>query len=61
MNSYGNLFSDELTNQMIDEEGFKMSQCQISIYYKYAPDGSKLVVFSYFDDCVYCYTYEELG
>ena len=31
------------------------------IYYKYAPDGSKIVVLSYFDDCVYWYTNEDLG
>ena len=43
------------------EAGFKQSQCQISIYYKYAPDGSKSVVLSYVDDCVYRYTSEELG
>ena len=30
----------------------------MSIYYKYAPDGSKIVVLSYVDDCVYWYTYE---
>ena len=28
------------------------------IYYKYASDGSKIVVLSYVDDCVYCYTSE---
>ena len=33
----------------------------MSIYYKYAPDGSKIVVSSYFDDCVYWYTNEDLG
>ena len=33
----------------------------MSIYYKYAPDGSKIVVLSYVDDCVYCYTNEDLG
>ena len=33
----------------------------MSIYYKYATDGSNLVVLSYVDDCVYWYTYEELG
>ena len=38
-----------------------LSQCQISIYYKYAPDGSKIVVLSYVDDCVYWYTNEDLG
>ena len=53
MINYGNLFSDELTNWMIDEVGFRQSQCQMSIYYKYAPDGYKLVVLSYFGDCVY--------
>ena len=31
------------------------------IYYKYAPDGSKIVVLSYVDDCVYWYTHEDLG
>ena len=33
----------------------------MSIYYKYAPDGSMLVVLYYVDDCVYWYTSEELG
>ena len=33
----------------------------MSIYYKYAPDGSKMVVLSYVDDCVYWYTNEDLG
>ena len=33
----------------------------MSIYYKYAPDGSKIVVLSYVDDCVYWYTHEDLG
>ena len=37
------------------------SQCQMSICYKYAPDGSKIVVLSYVDDCVYWYTNEDLG
>ena len=31
------------------------------IYYKYAPDGSKIVVLSYVNDFVYCYTNEDLG
>ena len=30
------------------------------IYYKYAPDGSKIVVLSYVDDCVYWYKNEDL-
>ena len=33
----------------------------MSIYYKYAPNGYKIVVFSYVDDCVYCYTNEDIG
>ena len=33
----------------------------MSIYNKYAPDGSKIVVLSYVDDCVYWYTNEALG
>ena len=33
----------------------------MSIYYKYAPDGSKIVVLSYVDDCVYWDTNEDLG
>ena len=33
----------------------------MSIYYKYAPDGSKCFVLSYGDDCVYWYTNEDLG
>ena len=33
----------------------------MSIYYKYALDGSKNVVLSYVDDCVYWYTNEDLG
>ena len=33
----------------------------MSIYYNYAPDGSKFVVLYYVDDCVYWYTNEYLG
>ena len=33
----------------------------MSIYYKYAPDGSNNVVLSYVHDCVYWYTYEAPG
>ena len=32
----------------------------MSIYYKYAPDGSKIFVLSYVDDCVYWYTNEDI-
>ena len=33
----------------------------MSIYYKYAPYGSKIVVLSYVDYCVYWYISEALG
>ena len=33
----------------------------MSIYYKYSPYGTKIVVLSYVDDCVYWYTSEALG
>ena len=56
----GKLFADELTEWLI-KEGFVQSRCQMSILYKYAPDGSKIVVLYYVDDCVYCYTNEDLG
>ena len=31
----------------------------MSIYYQYAPYGSKIVVLSYVDNCVYCHTNED--
>ena len=52
MTNYEKLFADEWTEWLI-EAGFIQSQCKMSIYYKYAPDGSKIVVLSYVDDCVY--------
>ena len=55
----GNLFADELTEWLI-ESGFIKYQFQISIYYKYAPDGTKIVALSYVDDCVYWYKSEAL-
>ena len=51
MTNYGKLFADELT-EWLKKEDFVQSQCQMSIYYKYEPDGSKIVVLSYVDDCV---------
>ena len=33
----------------------------MSIYYKYEPDRSKIVVLSYVNDCVYWYTNEDIG
>ena len=56
----GKLFAGELTERLL-EAGFMQSQCQMSIYYKYAPDGSKTVVLSYVYDFVYWYTSEALG
>ena len=56
----GKLFSDVLTKWLL-EAGFVQSQCQMSIYYKYTLDGTKIVVLSYVYDSVYCYTYEVLG
>ena len=32
----------------------------MSICYKYAPDGSNLVVLDYVDGCIYLYTSEEI-
>ena len=57
---YGKLFDNELTEWLL-EAVFIRYQCQISIYYKYAPDETKIVVSSYGDDCVYWYNYEALG
>ena len=57
MTNSGKLFADELTEWLI-EVGFIKSKCHMYIYYKYARDGSKIVVLSYVDDCVYWYTNE---
>ena len=43
------------------EAVFIQSQCQMSIYYKYAPYGTKIAILYYVDDCVYWYTSEALG
>ena len=58
--NYGKLFADKLTYLLINEPGFKKSQCQMYIYYNYAPDGN-IFVLSYVDDCVYWYTPEDNG
>ena len=60
MTKSGKLFSDELTEWLLETD-FIQSQCQMSIYYKYAPYGSRIVVLSYVDDCVYWYTNEDIG
>ena len=43
------LFAYELTAWLL-EAGFIQSQCQMSMYYKYEPDGSQIVVLSYADE-----------
>ena len=60
MTNYGKLFADKLTEWLL-EAGFIQSQFQMSICYKYAPNGSKFFVLSYVDDCVYWYTNEDIG
>ena len=40
MTNSGKLFSDELTEWLLESDFIKY-QYQMSIYYKYAPDGSK--------------------
>ena len=60
MTNSGKLFADELTEWLL-EAVLIQYQCQISIYYKYAPDGSKIVVLSYVDDCEYWYENEDIG
>ena len=60
MTNYGKLFDNELTEWLL-ETGLIQSQCQMSIYYKYVPDVTKMVVLSYVYDCVYCYTSETIG
>ena len=59
MTNYGNLFNDELTEWFL-ESGFIQYKYQMYIYYKYVPYGTYIVVLSYVDDCVYCYTSEAL-
>ena len=56
MNNSGKLFSDELTEWLLEAD-FIQSQCQMYIYYKYVSYGTNIVVLSYVDDCVYWYTF----
>ena len=44
MTNSGKLFDDELIVGLL-ESGFIQSQFQMSIYYKYAPDGEKLLFY----------------
>ena len=52
MTNSGKLSDDDLTEWLF-EAGFIQSQCQMSICYKYAPYGTKIVVLSYVHDYVY--------
>ena len=60
MANYGKLFADELIECLLEAVSIQ-SQFQMSIQYKYAPDGSKIVVLSYVDGYLYWYTNEALG
>ena len=55
----GKLFANELIDCLL-KSGFIQYQHQMFIYYNYAPDGTKIVVSYYVDECVYFYTYESL-
>ena len=58
-NNYGKLFTDELTELLL-EEGFIKCQYQMPIYYKYSLYGVNFFVLHDVDDCIYWYTYEAL-
>ena len=60
MTNSGKSFADDLTEFLL-EACFIQSQYHMSISYKYAPDGSRIVVLYYVDDCVYWYTNKDLG
>ena len=59
--NYLKLFDDEITNWLVYEAGFNQSKRQMSAYYKYASDGSKLVMISYVYNYLYWYTSDELS
>ena len=59
MTNSGKLFADDLTEWLI-EAGLIQYQCQISMYYKYAPDGVNIVVQYSVNDFFYWYTSEAL-
>ena len=60
MTNFGKSFYYKLTNWMIDEADFNQCKCQMSVFYKYERDGSKLVVLYYVNVCVNWYASEEL-
>ena len=43
------------------EAGLIQYQCQMYIYYTYAPDQKYIIILSYVDDFFHWYTYEDLG
>ena len=43
MTNSGKLLYDELIDWLIDEAGSKQFQCQMSIYYQYAPYGTEII------------------
>ena len=57
--NYVRLFADYLTECLL-EAVIIQYQCQMYIYYNYAPYRTKIIVLSYVDDCVYCYTSKAL-
>ena len=61
MTNYGKLFSGDINNWLIYVAGFKQSQYQMSIYYNYASEISRLIMLSYVDDFIYWYKYEDLA
>ena len=56
----GKLFTDKLIEWLL-EAGLIQSKCHMYIYDKHAPDGTRVSVLFYVDDCLYWYTYEALG
>ena len=52
MTNYRKLFTDELKDWLIETDFIKY-QFKVSIFYKYAPDGIRIVVIYYVDDCVF--------
>ena len=60
MHSSEKLFAGELIEWLL-EAGLIRYHCQMFIYYKYAPGGTKIVVLSCVYDCVYLYTSEAFG
>ena len=60
MNNSRNSFADDLMGWLL-EAGLIQYKFHMSIYYNYAPDGSKQFVLYYADECVYWYKSEVLG